>query len=424
MPPIPACIPASQRPPRVRLIPVLCCLVTLAVVLLLGGCGRPRGEVRVLTAEPILYVYAEYFNAQQDDIYIDVAYAENPISFRNQPGSAPDLIIQRNPAGSYQTDWFRTLDISLHPETYPQLADHFRNETKSRMLPLSFSLPMIVWHEQQPGGSLPLTIGLQQLAELTETAQSNGRLTHIGFAPVWDSRVLLWHLRAHQVDLAFRQPGTPAWTPEETAAAVDEVRGWMDETLGSREELARFNDTYLYIPYYALLRQGRIDYHPADLREFFALPSSLRRELDFAWFGSNGRIPVPASIIYGAIPRRSDNPRAARHFLEWLSQPENQQALIAYTLDQQLPEFGFFGGFSALVATNEQTIPATFREMQGKAPVASRLQFPAPMPWYWSSLESQILLPFLVDSVVQEEPPAPEVLPDRIESWLSRLGID
>ncbi|MFW5801003.1 MAG: hypothetical protein ACOCVC_03155 [Spirochaeta sp.] len=412
--------PSHRRRPAVT--PSIWLLLYLLTAFLPGCSADPETRISVLTSEPILFIYAEYYNAQQDSIYVDVQHTENPIAFLNQPGEPPDLVIQPNPAGTNSTSWFRKIDLELPDDIYPQIAATFEKETGSTMLPLAFSLPVIVWHDQSPGPNPPLTIGLTQLNELTTTERSGDRLTHTGFSPVWNPQLLPLILRARGINPSFTDQGTPEWNSEEIGDAVTEIRNWIDENFQNRDELELFNETYMYPPYYTLLRQERIDYYPVDLHDFLSLPSNLRSDLDFAWFGNNGRIPVTSSVIYAAIPRESKEHQAASDFLQWITSTENQASLITYTIEQELPEFGFFGGLSSLSSTNEKTIPNLFPELQGKAPVSSRLLFPPPMPAYWNSLEDEVIAPFLAESVMQETPLPNEVLHTRINRWLTRLG--
>lgn len=378
--------------------------------------------VTVFSSEPLLHLYAEYFNTRHDSIYIDVQHHDNPMRYRTQSIDPPDLIIHKNPAAVYQTSWFRPLNITQPDNTYPQLIDLYRNQTGSTLVPIAFSLPIIVWHDHQLGTNPPLTIGLQQLSDMAAVESAGNRLTHISFSPSWNRSLPMWYLRAKRIPLTFREPGTPSWDPDEIDSVVTLLREWITDNIGSPQQLSRFSETYMYAPYYALLREGRINHYPADLREFFAVPPSLRRNLDFSWYGNSGRIPASPTMLFAAVPHESRNHRAAAHFIEWLLDSTNHLRLMEYTIEEQLPHFGFFGGYSTSISTNERHIPHLFPEMEGKAPVASRLIFPPPVPWYWLNVERMVIEPFFQDALLGDTPLSGSELQRRIDTWLSQLG--
>ncbi|THB67704.1 MAG: hypothetical protein D6B26_01355 [Spirochaetaceae bacterium] len=395
-------------------------LATLPLLLLLAGCQQlPPPEINILTSEPILFVYAEYFNAHNNSLHVNVRYDDDPIKFLNSPGEAPDIIIQPDPAGTFQTGLFHRIPVTQDRNTYPQLINQFKYFSKETMLPLAFSLPAIVWHGDRPGNDLPLTIGLKQLGELHTGEEIGGQFRYLGFSPTWNKAMPLWYLHASGLQMAFTREGVPAWDSKQLETAAMQLRDWSSEHIGEPGLLQKFDETYLYAPYYALLREDRIGYYPVNLGTHLALPPYLRRELDFAWFGSNGRVPV-ISILYAAIPKQSKHRKLAAEFLQWLIHPENQQQLMEFTISQELEIFGFFGRLSSSININEQIIPRMHPELTGKAPVASRLIFPPPLPHYWRELEQDVIAPFLQDVILQKVNPDNSNLESRIKLWLSQ----
>ncbi|GAB6089032.1 hypothetical protein JCM12856_06250 [Spirochaeta dissipatitropha] len=375
-----------------------------------------------------MHIYAEYFNASQSRIQLRVVTLPDPAAYRNSSDPAPDLIIQQNPAGAYRKNWFSALELDVPDGMYSQLKEIYLDESGRTMLPVAFSLPVMVWHGQKWNREPPLTIGLNQLAELNrleyETVANERRLTRTGFSPLWNRNFPLWYMRSQLIKLAFSAPRSPAWHSDEVIDSIIELRDWIEQSGSEIRELNRFRDTYMYPPYYALLRQGRIDYYPVDLREYQRLPGDLKQDLDFAWFGNQGKIPVLPNMIYAAIPAESRQKKAAEAFLKWLSLEDSQRALIEHTISQGLPLFGLFGGLSAIVKTNEQAIPHYFPEMYGKAPVASRLIFPPLLPSYWRDLENNVLAPAIREMLESPQEPRQELLESRIQSWIDARGED
>lgn len=413
---------------RFWLLAAVILLTAALLIVVLPGNPDTKTILRVHTSEAVMHIYAEYFNASQNSIQLRVVNLPDPGAYRNSSDPAPDLIIQQNPAGAYRKSWFSTFEMDAPEGMYSQLRDIYHDESGRTMLPIAFSLPVMVWHGHNWNREPPLTIGLNQLAELNrleyETVANERRLTRAGFSPLWNRHFPLWYMRSQLIQLAFSAPRSPAWSTDELLASISELRNWIEQSGSDIGELNRFTDTYMYPPYYALLRQGRIDYYPTDLREFQRLPGDLKQNLDFAWFGNQGKIPVLPNVIYAAIPAESRQKNSAEAFLTWLSSEENQRALIEYTISQGLPLFGFFGGLSANIKTNEQIIPHYFPEMYGKAPVASRLIFPPLLPSYWRDLETNVLAPTILEMLESAQDPQQELLDVRIQSWINARGED
>ncbi len=395
----------------------------ILAVLLLSSCGSNSDAVIVVSSEPIMYLYAEQYNSQHQGANIEVHYNSNPVDYRNKRQVMPDILIQPNPAGTYQMQWFQPLSVRLPQETYPQLAAQYSEVSEKRLLPLAFSLPIMVWHGDQPGAELPLTLGINQLAEMNTRKPGEGDLEYVQFLPIWNPAFLHWHLRSRGIHLNFQEEGVPSWNKDELMREVSMLQDWTQEQAGTAAQIERFQEHYLYAPYYALLRQERVGYYAADLQEYASLPAQLKEDLDFAWFGSEGHIPV-LSVLYAAIPVESRHKKEAQQFLQWLISPETQKELMEYTLEQELPDFGFFGRLSANSTVNEEEIPRLFPQLQGKSPVSSRLIFPPPMPYYWQELERDVIAPFLLDSILEDPPPQHDELQQRINNWLAQQPKD
>lgn len=400
------------------------------IVVLLSGCGfLTNPTTRLWTDSVEVAVYVENYNAADNPYRVEVEFLEDPpreLAIRTDP---PDVVIAGQLASAtvrpFLGDLSRLLEGSaLSPDSfYAELLDLGRFGDEQRALPLSFNLPLIMFHRER-GLVNPARFGVTP-SEMQEIGgdynDSVGeRFVRMGFSPRWDPRFLV--ALAQLRGAAFREtaPHEMRWHDPSVAAVLEETNTWIVETNGGAEAENEFESRYLYDPFLKLLSSGRIGAMYATSREYYEIPESQRRQFAYSWLWDGTKIPVLGTVLYAGIPTDAANRRGADHFVRWLLDPAVQAELIRTAPQKRIRSFGFAGGFSSLPHVNLNVLAFRYESLIGALPQPELLAFPHVLPTYWDELSEEVIEPWMNRAVQSDSPPT--LLADLVDAWLLTRG--
>jgi hypothetical protein len=142
--------------------------------------------------------------------------------------------------------------------------------------------------------------------------------------------------------------------------------------------------------------------------------------MDFRWIMENSMIPIKEDSVYLGIPRWARSRRAARAFIMWFYNIENQRQLLEYSRANRINEniFGISSGFSSLMHVTEQIYPLFYPELLGRMPPSEHFLQPNIMPDNWDAIKTRVVLPYLHDRVRSESPNEVISLERRLSDWM------
>lgn len=405
-------------------------LAPFVLVLALSGCGPQQTTTAELwTDRASVAAYAEMYNASQDRFKVEVELVEEPADALLERRRHPDIIVGDFLANETAFEHFTSLDDLLsdddlsEDEFYTGLFDLGRQDGETRLLPVSFDLPLAMFKRSQLNEDLDqLRLPMQRLREegaaFNET--NDDRYVRMGFSPRWNSEFL--YLAAMSFGANFREQGprNPVWNQEPLEQAVEYAGTWIEESNGGREAEDDFEEKYLYDPPYQLLLRDRIRFSYSTATQFYDMPEGSRNNVDFRWISRQGSIPVLEDITYIGIPREAQRSKAGRDFIRWFFDQETQTELIEALATKRIGDFGIAGGFSSLVATNEEKLPRAYERLLGRIPPPSLLEFPHQVPKNWDAVKEAVVYPWL-DRATDGGATAEE-LQRQLQEWLLQRG--
>ena len=95
-----------------------------------------------------------------------------------------------------------------------------------------------------------------------------------------------------------------------------------------------------------------------------------------------------------SIPAKP-NKKAAKTFLAWFYQIENQKKCLATSHFKRTRTFGIADGFSPFPEINEKELPGYYPQLGGHIPRKENLLFPEPLPVNWNGIKTEVLEPYL-----------------------------
>ncbi len=395
-----------------RLLPLLA--PALLAVLLLGGCNLlAKRTVVVWTNRPEMAAYVEYFNARQDFYRIELVYKELPARSWEEGGRPPDLLLDYWLNSPGRIGRLLPLEDLLRRKVVPRQAFYQELlargalEGKQVLLPFCFQLPAAVFKASNLSGEVPnLALPLDAVRDQGRAFNhlQGSRFDRVGFSPRWNEEFL--YLVTSLFGASFRQAGTAeiTWNSAALREAIRYSQSWIREGNRGLEMDRQFADRYLYNPMDQLLAADRILFYMSTADRISALLHAGRDNLNFRWFAHKGKIAVQEDVLWAGIPRRARNVRGAKFFLQWLCQPQTHALILKINHSKRLKVFGICNGFSAFREVTESAFPQAYPWLIGHIPPEDMLQFPAVPPDRWAEVKRQVILPWLVGSLVQDQP--------------------
>jgi ABC-type glycerol-3-phosphate transport system substrate-binding protein len=388
-------------------------LFLIIFFLSLTGCNLLKSKaITLLTDRAEMAAYVEHFNGLGQDYRVEIAYTKKPELILGENGKTADLII-----GSYLNsplfmEQFEPLDKLFtrnridREAFYPELLDRGRLNKKQVLLPISFNLPAVFFKPEVidstlPGMLIPLAALREQGAEYNRLKED--RFIRMGFSPLWEERFL--YLNAVLWGTSFNESGGEelAWDQEAMQKALDYSRIWINQDNRGVDKNIEFVNRYLYEPMVKLVEEERVLFYLTSSAEFFSLLEGKGEERDFRWLSHEDRIPVEEEILFIGIPGNAKNKKSALVFLEWFFAPDTQQEILKVNHRKRLKVFGIGNGFSALQKVNELIFPQAYAMLIGHIPAAKMLSFPQNLPSDWREIKSQVIFPWLLDSLTFEQ---------------------
>jgi ABC-type glycerol-3-phosphate transport system substrate-binding protein len=415
----------------------------LAMVALGAVSCNGRDRIAVLWSDrPEFALYAEYFNAAQDQYIIETHYYDSPAQKLKDSGPSegglsdlfqmggrrvmPDIVVGSWLKSVSTRAFFRPLDklfkngsLSAN-DFYPRLLALGNIDEKQYLLPVSFNAPVVILARDN-GGQLsnPFTIGFDEMKKQGQgyNAETRGAYTRMGFSPSWDDDFLFIAATLH--DASFREDDPIAWDSASLERAMRFVYDWICEANTGIQAVDDFTFKYLYDPPAQLALSGRILFTCMDSDIFFTLPEGQRDSLDFRWLAENDTIPLAEENVYFGLAKKGKAPKAAEAFLRWFFSADTQRMLLERNRQNRMHEtsFGISGGFSAMRPVTEQVFPQFYQGLLGRIPPADFLSPANILPGNWMSLKERVVLPYLHDRARRPDHEGVYSLEQRLADW-------
>jgi hypothetical protein len=372
-----------------------------AIILL--SCGW-NNNAQIWTDRPEFALYCEYFNAVQDQYKISVRYFEFPAEELGKSGSSPDIIVgswlKNNSTGTN----FKSLDDIFGAKKlsrsvfYPRLLAAGRIERKQHLLPVSFNIPALIFSKDK-GQELSnsFTIDFDEIKTLSKSynIETGGAYTRMGFSPLWNDNFLF--ISAFLLDTSFREALPLEWDSQALDYSMDFIYNWTNEINTNIQAEEDFTFKYFFEPPEKLVQSGRILFSYMESSDLFTLSETSRNNLGFRWIMEQNKLAITEDMIFLGIPKKAKSTKAAKAFIQWFFQPENQRLLLEYCRANRISEnvFGICEGFSALNPVTRQIFPHFYPELLECMPPSDFLMPPSILPVNWAVLKERVILPYL-----------------------------
>ncbi len=400
-------------------------ILMLIAVSLFVSCSRSsRRMVTLWTNRPEIAAYVEEFNATNDTIKIEIEYRDAPGTELASTQTPVDLVFDEYLNSSRNAPLFESLDSlfknqNIDPSLfYKDLLDLGTIEEHTILLPVSFNLPLIYFKKGMESEFIePFFMNIGNLRKVSAhiNESSSKSFTREGFSPLWSKESIYQLAVLNNVE--FRQIGNIlSWNDENLEKAVSSIKEWIETVNKGMDAEKEFEEKFLYDPMPKLINQGRIAFAYSDINSFFSLPPEKRENLDFRWLSSGDKVYALNSILFAGIPKNAEHKKEAELFLSWFFKTETQEKLLEASMHKRIRIFGMGQGFSSLKRVNNAELPKLYPALMGHIPPENAIVYPSPVPENWPVIKDQIIKPWLLEKVTNEDPQNPE-LKDAITHW-------
>ena len=407
-------------------------ILDLLIILLLSSCVFDNDSTVVLWSDkPEMAAYVEEFNSTQDKYRIVIVYKKQPGAALALTDTPADLVISEFLNSPGTVELFAPLDSYFGEDKmnlsifYSGLLELGYKEEELFLLPVSFNLPAVMFNRTTESKDIPsFFLNPQDMENAARyfNEKSDKDFQIMGFSPRWESEVLFLNAVLTGADFNLLDTGVLSWDNQKLFDSLKLSSKWSEEINGGFEQEEEFTTKFLYDPSYKLIAENRILFYYSDLVNFFIIPPDKRKNLDFRWFSSNDKIPVPGNILFSGIPNGAKNKTGAIEFIYWFFNPDTQKKLLKSTQIKRMDTFGFANGFSSLPEVNKNELPIIYPTLVGYIPPESSLIFPKPLPLYWNDLKTKVIKPWL-ESQTEANPPGIS-MQQSIEEWLKQKPVN
>jgi ABC-type glycerol-3-phosphate transport system substrate-binding protein len=397
----------------------------LLLTVLLLSCGG-NGRAQIWTDRPEFALYAEYFNSVQDKYKISVRYFEFPAEELGKSASAPDIIVGSWLKNTSTGTYFKSIDDIFGAKKlsrsvfYPRLLAVGRIELKQYLLPVSFNVPALIFSKDtEKELSNSFTIDFDEIKTLSKSynIETRGAYTRMGFSPLWNDNFLF--TTTVLLDASFREASPLEWDSDALNYSMDFICNWTNEINTNNQAEEDFTFKYFFEPPEKLVQSGRILFSYMESRDLFTLNETSRNTLGFRWIMEQNKVAITEDMIFLCIPKRAKSTRAAKAFIQWFFQTENQRLLLEYCRTNMISEnvFGICDGFSALSPVTKQIFPRFYPELLECMPPSDFFMPPSVLPVNWAELKERVILPYLNEQG-RKENAGENSLEKRLSDWM------
>lgn len=355
----------------------------------------------LMTDRPELAAYAELYNAETEGRKIEVVYREIPWLALETKAGSPDLVAGESLSSTYAVNNFESLDRLIRngklnaAQFYSGLLDMGRVAGKSYLIPVSFSLPAIIFKtdfsETMPDDYIITYEDMRRLSG--EFNIIDERPTRMGYSPRWQPDFMYTLSGLFGASYAESGKSVPVWNEAKVRETVNYAIDWIETTNGGWESENAFQAKYMYDPLYKLLDTRRILFNYLGIDRYLSIPAEVRETLDFRWLSDGEKIVVDKVLFLG-VPKRSKHKKTARDFLLWLFDYQTQVKLLESAQFRRMRFFGIAGGFSSITSVNTDALPRFFPFVLGHIPHGGYLGFPDRLPASWELMRTEVVAPW------------------------------
>jgi hypothetical protein len=401
-------------------------LISLIILGLITCTFRTSNTLILWTDRPELAIYAQYFNAVQDQYRVEVRFFDSPAQRLIERDEFPDIVIASWLNSTAVRSHFRRLDNVFgrdglsRSSFYPRLLALGNFDRRQLLLPVSYNIPAMVFaRDFTRNPSNPFTIEMEEIKERSKAFNTvtNGVFDRMGFSPSSSEDFLF--IAANLFGVSFREASPIAWESRALEQSISWLQSWISEANTSIQAEDDFAYKYFFDPPDRLVNSGRILFTYMDSARFFTLSEERRANLDFRWLAVGERIPLDEWSVFYGIHRRTRAAKAAEVFTKWFFTAETQKLLLEESKLKRISDtsFGIAGGFSAMQTVTEQVFPLFYPDLLGRMPPESFLSPPNILPQNWMAIKERVILPYLRDRIRHTSRDEVRSLERRMSDW-------
>jgi ABC-type glycerol-3-phosphate transport system substrate-binding protein len=381
----------------------------LAVLAIVTSCGRLSNNSTAMlwTDSPELAAYVELYNAETDARKIEVVYKEIPWLALESSAEQPELVAGTRLDSSLSIDNFASLEKLINKgeidqsRFYPGLFEMGQVDGKCFLIPVSFSLPVVVFMaELNSDLSDDYIITIEEMRAKSEAFNVIDETpTRIGYSPRWEREFVYRLSQLFGTRFSETKDNLLVWNEAKVQESLSYAIDWIESTNGGYEREDFFESKYMYDPMYKLLDANRVLFNSMMIDEVLSVPTEVREHLDFRWLSDGERIFAGEDVLFIGAPKQSRYKKSAEKFISWLFAYETQVKLLETAQFERMRSFGIANGFSSLTAINTDVIPQYFPFVLGHIPHSGYLEFPDRLPESWRQMREEVILPWFAEAV-------------------------
>jgi len=389
---------------------------------ILAGCGLGlESPLRLVTNRAEMAAYVDRFNSLQSDVKVEISYQESPAQ-AVLDGAAGDVVVGEWLAAPSVMDHLEGLGDVVKPGKidpawfYARLLAMGSRDNRPMLVPISFSLPAVVYERQSqdlPAMLLQLDT-LQAMSKAYNRTGKTGVVTNLGFSPAWNPDFLTLTGQLFGAHLRPGRNGLPSWDEGGLRKTVDFTRQWLEGVNGGPDVDQSFSERNLVQPWYKLLSSGKTLFALAPFQDLFQLPEDERRDFDFRWLSQDGVVPVMDNVLFAGVLRTSRDKAGAKAFLQWFCSLPVQLSLLSVNQSRRIGVFGITDGFPAWKSIGEKDLPAKYPLLLGHIPTENLMVFPDTLPDNWVKVRDGVVVPWILDSASGK---SADTLDKRLQDW-------
>jgi hypothetical protein len=358
-----------------------------------------KRDITLWTANSELTLYADIFNKSQNKYRINLIYKENPGKAILKESGRADVIIGQELNNTATAEKLKTLSKLISTNNYDneyfytEILQTCRVSGKYKCLPVSFSIPAVIYTEKSKFSDKSTAVELQQI--LSE-----------------DSKLLI---TAKSLEIFINE-----YSPEKEINIIaekvtKEISPLYNKTSYLFEELE--NTT----KFLQILQDRKTECFVDSFKYYFQIPQYYRNKLQYKWLTNNEKIRVLSDINYIGIPENAGNSAGAYYFIKWLLSFENQNKILFYSTQDNPESFGICKGFSAVQKTTRELYPEYYPELKDRIPYDQDLIKPEFYTENINNLYNDVTAPWIIEKLMGKNNTS---LSEEINRWKRSMPVN